>query len=83
VRVGREDYPYELVKSRFLKLNGDHLLYVIKCMKDRNTKVINLKQYMITALYNAPNTINHYYEQEVRYDMQNGAWEEEYNSMEG
>jgi hypothetical protein len=83
VRVGREDYPYELVKSRFLKLNGDHLLYVIKCMKDRSTKVINLKQYMITALYNAPNTINHYYEQEVRYDMQNGAWDEEYNSMEG
>jgi hypothetical protein len=83
VRVGREDYPYELVKSRFLKLNGDHLLYVIKCMKYGNAKVINLKQYMITALYNAPNTINHYYEQEVRYDMQNGAWEEEYNSMEG
>jgi hypothetical protein len=82
VRVGREDYPYELVKSRFLKLNGDHLMYVIKCMKDRNSKVINLKQYMITALYNAPNTINHYYEQEVRYDMHNGVWGDDY-SMEG
>jgi hypothetical protein len=38
---------------------------------------------MVTALYNAPNTINHYYEQEVKYDMHNGAWEDDYKSMEG
>ena len=59
IRVAGEDYPYELVKSRFLKLNSSHLEYVIGCMKETTTKITNIKSYMITALYNAPATINH------------------------
>ena len=58
IRVAGEDYPYELVKSRFLKLNSSHLEYVIGCMKETTTKITNIKAYMITALYNAPTTIN-------------------------
>ena len=76
IRVAGEDYPYELVKSRFLKLNSSHLEYVIGCMKETTTKITNIKSYMITALYNAPATINHFYQQEVQHDMYGGGWHE-------
>lgn len=77
IRIGGEEYPYELVKSKFLKLNSGHLGYVIECMKNTTTKIGNIKAYMITALYNAPNTINHYYQQEVNHDMYGGGWSEQ------
>lgn len=76
VRIAGEDYPYELVKSKFLKLNSGHLEYVIGCMHDTVTKITNIKAYMVTALYNAPSTMNHYYQQEVQHDMYGGGWEE-------
>ena len=69
IRIAGEDYPYSLVKSKFLKLNSTHLEYVIGCMKNNTTKVSNIKAYLTTALYNAPNTINHYYTAEVNHDM--------------
>lgn len=69
IRIAGEDYPYSLVKSKFLKLNYQHLEYVIGCMERNTTKVANIKAYLITALYNAPNTINHYYTAEVNHDM--------------
>lgn len=65
VRIAGEDYPYELVKSKFLKLNNGHLEHVIRCMHETNRKITNIKAYMVTALYHAPTTINHYYQQEV------------------
>ena len=76
VRIAGEDYPYELVKSKFLKLNSSHLNYVIGCMKNTTTKITNIKAYMVTTLYNAPSTINHYYQQEVQHDMYGGGWHE-------
>ena len=76
IRVAGEDFPYELVKSRFLKLDSSHLEYVIGCMKETTTKITNIKAYMITALYNAPSTINHFYQQEVQHDMYGGGWHE-------
>ena len=69
IRIAGEDYPYSLVKSKFLKLNSTHLEYVIGCMKNNTTKVSNIKAYLTTALYNAPNTINNYYTAEVNHDM--------------
>ena len=76
VKVNGEDYPYELVKSKFLKLNSSHLEYVIGCMKETTTRITNIRAYMVTALYNAPNTMNHYYQQLVQHDMYGGGWEE-------
>ena len=76
VKVNGEDYPYELVKSKFLKLNSSHLEYVIGCMRETTTKIANIRAYMVTALYNAPNTMNHYYQQLVQHDMYGGGWEE-------
>lgn len=76
IRIAGEEYPYELVKSKFLKLRSRHLEYVMGCMKDTTTKISNIKAYMVTALYNAPSTINHYYQQEVQHDMYGGGWHE-------
>ena len=75
VRVGGEDYPYELVRARFLTLNESHLQYVMECMRNTSTRITNIKSYMVTALYNAPMTMNHYYQQEVNHDM-HGGWRE-------
>lgn len=76
IRINGEDYPYELVKSRFLKLNSSHVEYVMGCMRDTVTKITNIRSYLITALYNAPSTMCHYYQQEVQHDMYGGGWEE-------
>ena len=76
IRINGEDYPYELVKSRFLKLRSSHAEYVMGCMKNTVTKIANIRAYLITALYNAPSTMSHYYQQEVQHDMYGGGWEE-------
>ncbi len=76
IRINGEDYPYELVKSRFLKINSSHVAYVMDCMKDTTSKITNIRAYLITALYNAPSTMSHYYQQEVQHDMYGGGWAE-------
>ena len=76
IRINGEDYPYELVKSRFLKLDSGHVGYVMDCMRETASKITNIRSYLITVLYNAPSTMNHYYQQEVRHDMYGGGWEE-------
>lgn len=62
IRIDRQDYPHEVVKSRFLKLTGEHLEYVRERMDTTTTNIGNIKNYLLTALYNAPLTMNHYYE---------------------
>lgn len=76
VRIGGEAYPYEMVKERFLKLNSSHLQYVIDCMQKTTVKITNVKAYMTAALFSAPSTMSHYYQQEVNYDMYGGGWKE-------
>ena len=76
IRINGEEYPYELVKSRFLKLNSSHVEYVMSCMRETVTKITNIRAYLITALYNAPSTMSHYYQQEVQHDMYGGGWAE-------
>ena len=72
IRIGGEDYPYELVKAKFLKLNQGHIEYVMECMKNTTSKIGNIRSYLITTLYNAPNTMNYYYQQEVQHDLYGG-----------
>lgn len=69
VRVNGQNYPYSLVKSKFLKLTSKHLNYVIRCMSKTTTKIHNIRAYMMTALFNAQNTVNHYWQQEVQSTM--------------
>ena len=69
IRIAGDDYPAEVVKSRFMKLDSSHVQYVMDCMKDNATYVRNIKKYLLAALYNAPTTINSYYSSLVQHDM--------------
>ena len=69
IRIAGDDYPAEVVKSRFMKLDSSHVQYVMDCMKDNTTYVRNIKKYLLAALYNAPATINSYYSSLVQHDM--------------
>lgn len=64
-------YPADFVKNKFWKLRMDHMEYVLKCLKENTTKVRNVRKYMLAALFNAPATIDGYYQVEVNHDM---AW---------
>lgn len=67
IRIGSVDYAYELVKGKFLKLDSGHIRYVLDSMEKTTTHIANIKAYLLTALYNAPNTISNYYSAEVNY----------------
>lgn len=69
IRVAGNDYPAEVVRSRLLKLNAHHIEFVISCFKENTTKVRNVKQYLLTSLYNAPVTIDSYYTALVHHDL--------------
>lgn len=69
MRINGQNYPYSLVKSKFLKLTSKHLNYVIRCMSKTKSKIYNIRAYMLTALFNAQNTVNYYWQQEVQHDM--------------
>lgn len=69
IRVAGDDYPAEVVKSRFMKLDSSHVQYVMDCMRDNTTYVRNIKKYLLAALYNAPVTIGNYYSSLVQLDM--------------
>ena len=73
IRIGNTEYPFELVKGKLLKLNMNHIQYVLECMEKNYSKVHNIKNYLLTALYNAPNTIGNYYQAEVNHDMYGGG----------
>ena len=74
VRIAGDDYPAELVKSKFMKLDGEHIRFVLDCMRENTTKIRNIKQYLRAVLFNAPSTIDSYYTALVAHDMAGGAW---------
>ena len=61
IRIAGDDYPAELVKSKFMKLNSEHIRFVLDCMQENTTKIRNIKQYLKAVLFNAPSTIDSYY----------------------
>ena len=71
-RINREEIPTEVVKSRMLKLNKEHISYVLDSMQKNTTLVGNIKAYTLSALYNAPVTISQYYTSLVSHDMAQG-----------
>ena len=69
IRVAGDDYPAEVVRSRFLKLNASHIEYVLDRMRENTTYVRNIKKYLLAALYNAPVTMDSYYTSLVSHDL--------------
>lgn len=72
IRIAGDDKPVNVVKSQFLKINSMHLEYVMDCMKKNPAKVRNIKQYLLAAIYNAPLTMQSYYQAWVNNDMAKG-----------
>lgn len=67
--ISGQQYPRELVRSRFLKLNMSHVEYVMECLRKNTTKIYNIKAYLLAALFNAGTTMLNYYRAEVNHDM--------------
>lgn len=73
MKISGVSYPYEYVQSRFLELTSNHVLYIMDCMKETTTNIANIKAYLLAALFNAPSTIDHYYQQKVQHDLYSEA----------
>lgn len=69
ILVASERYPATLVKSKLLNLNYSHIEYVLECLHKNTTKVQNIKKYLLAAHFNAPSTVDGYYQAEVNHDM--------------
>ena len=69
IYIAKKNYPVQLVKSKFLKLNSSHIEYVMDSLKGTTSKVRNIKKYLLATLFNAPSTIGSHYQAEVNHDM--------------
>jgi len=69
LRVAGNDFPQAVMKSRLLKLDREHIAFVFDCLKENTTQVWNMKQYLLTVLYNAPVTIERHYAVQVNRDL--------------
>ena len=69
IRVAGNDYPAEVVRSKLLKLYSEHIRFVMDCLKQNTTRIRNIRQYLLTVLFNAPSTMNSYYTALVAHDM--------------
>ena len=75
IKISGYVYPCDYVRSKFLQLTSNHVMYVMDCIKNTTTKIANIKAYLLVALFNAPSTIDHYYQQEIRHYADSDAQE--------
>jgi len=73
IKIGGQEIAAEIVKSRMLKIDSSHIDYVLLCLQRNTTKVRNIKSYLKTTIYNAPTTINSYFQAEVNHDFRGGG----------
>ena len=73
-RIAGSDFLHEVVRSRFLKLDSEHIRFVMDSLQKNTTEVRNMKQYLLTVLFNAPTTISNHYTSQVNHDMNAGGW---------
>lgn len=74
IRISGDDKPAAVVKAQFMKIDAEHLEYILECFKNQISDIRNVKQYLLATIYNAPLTIDHYYTAKVSYDM--ADWKE-------
>ena len=69
LRIAGDDKPAEVVRSRFMKLNADHIHFVLKCLAENSNPIRNMKQYLLASLYNAPTTMQLSYQNQTNHDL--------------
>ena len=72
IRISGDDKPAEVVKSQLLKLDSEHIRFVMEGLRENTTRIRNMRQYLLATLYNAPLTIGNYYRSLVSHDMSEG-----------
>lgn len=68
-RINNADVPYEAVKEKFLTLNEDHIIYAVDILDEVKWNVKKMRSYILTVLYNAPDTMDAYYQALVNRDL--------------
>ena len=71
LHIAGDDKPAEVVRSRFMKLNADHIRFVLKCLAENGSPIRNMKQYLLASLYNAPTTMQLSYQNQTNHDLAN------------
>ncbi len=71
LHIAGDDKPAEVVRSRFMKLNADHIRFVLKCLAENSNPIRNMKQYLLASLYNAPTTMQLSYQNQTNHDLAN------------
>ena len=71
LRIAGDDRPAKVVRSRFMKLNADHIKFVLKCLAENSSPIRNMKQYLLASLYNAPTTMQLSYQNQTNHDLAN------------
>ena len=69
VQIGGAEYPYSLVRDRFLSLNPSHIEYAMESIRMQHGEIRNIKKYMIATLFNAPTTLNNQIQQQITHDL--------------
>ena len=69
LHIAGDDKPAEVVRSRFMKLNADHIRFVLKCLAENSSPIRNMKQYLLASLYNAPTTMQLSYQNQANHDL--------------
>ena len=73
LHIAGDDKPAEVVRSRFMKLNADHIRFVLKCLAENSNPIRNMKQYLLASLYNAPTTMQLSYQNQTNHDFACGS----------
>ena len=69
LHIAGDDKPAEVVRSWFMKLNADHIRFVLKCLAENSSPIRNMKQYLLASLYNAPTTMQLSYQNQTNHDL--------------
>ena len=69
IRIASDDKPIDVVRGRLMKLNSEHIKFVMNCFQENTTKIRNIKQYLLAAIYNAVLTMDGYYDALMRYEQ--------------
>ena len=71
IRINKQEYPHEVVKSRFLKINSTHIEYIDMALRSNTSDVRNIRAFLITTIYRSFETADNWFSAKVQYDMAN------------
>ena len=71
IRINKQEYPHEVVKSRFLKIDSSHIEYIDFALRSNTSDVRNIRAFLITTIYRSFETADNWFSARVKHDMAN------------